>query len=106
MLHHHLFVVAVEYASGPLIGIIGGMSAPHLFNPVINVLTEIFWWVAPQHRGTSVGMRLLQYYLDEGQRKSDWIVLTLEHKTPVSDRVLLKHGFKPYERSYLMEVQR
>lgn len=86
------------------LGFIAGYLVPSPDNPDITVLLEKFWWVPEAYRGTSAGARLLQHFVAFGRECADWIVMTLEAKSPVDDRVLVKLGFQPFERSLLLEV--
>lgn len=78
----------------------------HPYNPAIRVLTETFWWVTPNARGSRAGLMLLDAFTAYGERNADWIVFTLEHHSPVNERTLTKRGFHLHERSYLREVIR
>jgi hypothetical protein len=86
------------------IGFIAGLHGEHWFNPAIHTFTELFWWVQPEHRGSSAGVRLLEAFIDEGERRRGWIVFGLEHNSPVKDETLIKRGFRAQERSFLKEV--
>jgi hypothetical protein len=90
---------------GP-VGFVSGMLAAHPYNPALTVLTEMFWWVAPEARGSRAGLLLLDAFLAYGERNADWIIFTLEHHSPVNERTLTKRGFHLHERSYLYEVTR
>lgn len=85
-------------------GFLVGALSPHPYNPQVRMLTELFWWVDPAYRGSSAGARLLEAYLAHGRQHADMITMTLESKSPIDDRVLLKRGFQLHERSYLLEV--
>ena len=80
------------------------MIAPHIFNPKIMTLTEVFWWVKPEHRGSRAGRDLIEEFILWGKENVDWIITTLEENSPVNDSVFLNRGFKPKERSFIMEV--
>lgn len=99
----HVFLVA-EDSTGP-VGFIAGHIGTHPFAG-FPVLTELFWWVVPAYRGTGAGLALLNRYVEIGRRlcPRGWVLMTLEHDSPVSDRILLKRGFHLKERSYLLEV--
>jgi hypothetical protein len=103
MIQNHLMLVADHPAVGP-VGFISGYVLPHPYNPSIQMLSETFWWVAEEHRGTRAGLLLLEAFLAWGREHADWITFALEAKSPVSDDVLLKRGFKIQERSFLLEV--
>jgi hypothetical protein len=76
---------------------------PHLFNPSITVLTELFWWVTPQYRGTRAGALLLQELERVGHEQADWVVISLERHSPVKHETLERRGFKLWETTFLRE---
>jgi hypothetical protein len=87
-----------------LVGFIAGLLGPHPFNPEIMVLTELFWWVTLEDRGSSAGARLLEEFLIFGHRNADWIVMGLQPNSPVNSATLERRGFLPHDRSFLLEV--
>jgi hypothetical protein len=97
-------VVFVAEDDGELRGFIAGLLAPHHFNPSVMTLTELLWWVTVEYRGSRAGALLLQAFLDHGRREANWIIMTLEDKSPVKADGLLKRGFVPFEHNYLCEV--
>jgi hypothetical protein len=103
MIDSHVVLIA-EREDGLLMGFIGGVYIPHVFNPEIRVLSETFWWVSPEHRNTRAGLLLLNAFVDFGKAHADWITVALEEKSPVSDRCLTKRGFRTLEKNYLLEV--
>lgn len=86
------------------VGFIAGALGPHPYNPDLIVLSEQFWWVVPEHRGGSAGAKLLAEFMDFGRENAKWIVMTLEAKSPVDPKSLERHGFREFERSYLLEI--
>jgi RimJ/RimL family protein N-acetyltransferase len=111
LINEHVFFIAQQNANMVpyhRMGFIAGTLGSHPFNPAVRVLTELFWWVVPVHRGTAVGPRLLHEFEEFGRKHADWIVLTLEEKTIelnlVDPRSLERRGFRPKERSYLLEI--
>lgn len=103
MIENHVLLVA-EREDGERMGFIGGVVQPHPMNPEISTLTELFWWVPETHRGCRAGLMLLNAFIDWGQKHCDWVLMTLEHNSPISERCLTTRGFIPKERSYLLEV--
>lgn len=97
------FVIA-ETVGGMSVGFLAAMRNPHLFNPEIIVMTELFWWVMPEFRGTSAGASLMAEYLKYGKAHADWVIVALEANSPVNPESLEKRGFKLKEHSYLLEV--
>jgi hypothetical protein len=100
--HHVLFVSHKE--DGALTGFIAGFMAPHHFNPAIKTLCELLWWVPEEFRGSRAGAMLLNKFIEYGKANCDWITFVLEDNTPISDKALIKRGFRMKEKSYLMEV--
>lgn len=92
-----------ENADGP-IGFVAGFLAPHNLNPEIRVLCEQFWWVDPAYRGSRAGLALLNELIAFGRVHADWIIMTLEHESPVNPQTLTRRGFRPKETSYLLEI--
>lgn len=85
------------------VGFIAGNVAPHPYNPSITVLNELFWWVAPEHRGSRAGMLLLDAFTEYGKAHADWTVMTLEAHSPVRSETLTKRGYRAHETSFLLE---
>jgi len=104
MMEKHLVLVAEREDKTP-IGFVAGIVTPHLFNPKLRVLCETFWWVIPEARMSLAASKLLDAFTKWGQEHADWIIFSLEERTPVRDRGLLRRGFRLQERSYLMEVE-
>ena len=102
LINNHLFFVAVK--GDELIGFIAGLVMPHLFNPTIKTLQELFWWVKTAHRNSSAGSRLLKAYLDYGKEHCQWVIMTLEENSPVKKESILSRGFKLKETAFIMEM--
>ena len=79
----HVLLVAESEDKG-LLGFIAGMYHYNLFNPKILMLTETFWWVADEHRGTRAALMLLNEYTEIAKGKVNIAVFTLEDKSPVN----------------------
>lgn len=98
-------LVYISEVDGVRSGFIAGMVAPHHFNPDINMLSELLWWVKKEFRGGLSGSALLDEFVKYGKENCDWITFTIEKKTPISDEPLLKRGFVMTEKAYLMECE-
>lgn len=101
---HIMCVAHSDINEQPCVGFIGGILAPHFFNPEVTVLTELFWWVTPDWRNTRTGLMLLEEFIRIGNQKAKWIIMTLEDTSPVRPESLLKRGFRAKEHNYLLEV--
>lgn len=106
LIHQHPFYVATcgDAPHTFPVGFIAGALAPHPYNPEIRQLTEMFWWVDPMYRGTRAGSMLLDAFLEEGRQRAHWVVMTLEHNSPVNDETLTRRGFKHMSRDFLLET--
>lgn len=102
MIREHVVLVAEKDTQR--MGVIAGILVPHFMNPKIRVLAEMFWWVQPEHRQTRAGLLLLKEFIRYGKEAADWITFALEHNSPVRDETLLRHGFSPLERNFILEV--
>jgi hypothetical protein len=106
---HPFFVADTGFRPEPerveRIGFIAGAIGPHPYNPALRVLSELFWWVDERYRGGRAGLALLDAFQAYGERNADWVIMTLEAKSPVNERSLTKRGFHLHERSYLWEVE-
>lgn len=98
------YFIVIETYGGKTIGFICGVLHPHMLNPEIMVLTELFWWVMPEARGTMAGAQLFIEFEAYGRRHANWIIMTLEHNSPVNPESLEKRDFHLKERNYLLEV--
>lgn len=103
LIQEHYFIIA-ETTGGLSVGFLAATRAPHLFNPDIMVMTELFWWVIPEFRGTSAGATLIAEYIKYGKDHADWVTIALEHNSPLKPESLTKRGFTLKETSYLLEV--
>jgi RimJ/RimL family protein N-acetyltransferase len=99
-----VFLIAETPADHTPLGFIVGVLGAHPFNPRVRVLSELFWWVTPSHRGSSAGARLLDAFVGFGKRHADQVVLTLEHESPDLEAGFVRRGFRLKERTYLLEV--
>lgn len=109
LMRDHLFLVADHEVQGP-VGLIAGMLTPHVLNPRIAVLSEILWWVEGSAELVTnpfrayVGLRLLDAFTDWGNQNADWVIFSLQNRSPVGEHALLRRGFHLQERKFLLEV--
>ena len=98
----HFFTIALD--DDKPVGFVAGFISGHLFNPKIRTLSEVFWWVSPEHRGSGAASMLMNEFIRYGKQHSDVIHFSLQENTPVSPNHLLIKGFKLREKCYVMEV--
>ncbi len=87
------------------IGCIGGLTHPILYNPNKKSLTELFWWVREESRGTSVGAKLLLLFEGAGlDIKVDYINMSIMPNTVLNKDSLIKRGYIHKESSYVRKI--
>lgn len=96
--------VFVAQRAGEVVGCIAGINTPHVFNPDLRTLTELFWWVKPKERNSRAGLLLLEALLSWGRRNSNLIVVSLENISPVKPETLEKRGLRRHETNFILEV--
>ena len=86
------------------IGFVAGYFTPHLFNPKIKIICELFFWVTPNHRRSRAGSLLMDAYIAEGMKKAQSITFSLNRFTRMNERSLLRRGFSHHESTFLLET--
>ena len=76
--------------------------------PRVKIMNELVWWVNPEHRNSSAGLRLLKEYTKIGEKmvKDKTIstfTMTLLENSPIKD--LQKRGWTPIETNYVYGEQ-
>jgi len=97
------FVVKKE---GNPVGAIGGILSPHLFNPKMRMLTEVFWYVLPEYRNTRAGLLLLDAYSKKAEEVSDEASFSLLKTSTVKKETLERKGFEFREYAFCKEYWR
>jgi hypothetical protein len=102
------FVIAEKdepyYEAPRPVGFICGAIMPHPYNPALIVLSEMFWWVAEEYRGSRAGLLLLNEFVAIGKRSAHWVIMTLEQESTIDPDHLYRRGFRLKELSYLLET--
>lgn len=102
LIEKHVFLIAEK--NGDPIGFVSGFYTPHIFNPSIHILCELFFFVVPSHRHSRAGSLLMDGYISEGKTRAQWITFSLNRFTKLNERNLLRRGFIHHESTFLMEV--
>ena len=90
IINNHVFFISEDKA-GVRTGLISG------------VLIKLFWWVKKEFRNTRSGLMLLNKFISFGKENVDWTLISTEIDSPVSDKCLVKRGFRLQEKNYIME---
>lgn len=88
-----------------IIGIAGALAYPHYFNADSLTAQELFWWVRPESRGGSAGVRLLQAMeaWAKGVGCTTMTMICLPIDSP-AERVYQRVGYRASERSYIKRL--
>lgn len=89
------------WKEGKRVGMVGGILLPHHLRPHYTVLTEIVWYIDPEHRRSRASVKLLNAYKQIIDDKADEGIFTLLAHTPIEDSSMERMGFKPYERNFI-----
>ncbi|MCK5019000.1 MAG: GNAT family N-acetyltransferase [Candidatus Peribacteraceae bacterium] len=98
-------IMYVTEDEGKLVGAIGGMIVPNVFNGDIKDLGELFWWVPEDYRNTRSGYLLMREFTKYGENAGvDNVVFSSMEFSPINEDAMTKRGFKKKETAYVMEV--
>lgn len=95
-----LCVVAEK--DGKMVGMLGGIEGSFMFNPNKPIVQELMWWVQPDHRHTSVGIRLLKLF--EHQAGDKPIHMTLLAGSPIKVSTMEKAGYQHIEQVFIKGI--
>ena len=101
-LRHELLSIAEH--NDVVIGMVAGVKAPMIMNNDHLVGAELAWWVEPDYRKTSAGLKLLKFAekLAKEAGVKMWSMMLLESSEPEKvAKIYAKMGYKPVERTYL-----
>lgn len=95
-------VLLVADVGDRLVGMVGLLVAPSLFNASVKAAYEVFWWIEPEHRGGLTAWRLLQAIepacREAGCRSIQMVALST---SPVSAEAMYRRaGYKHSESSH------
>jgi predicted N-acetyltransferase YhbS len=103
MMEGHFMRIAEK--DGKSVGFIAAWWVMHPYNDELPLLSETFWWVAPEHRQGRAGLMLLDEFVAFAKEHVKWATFSLLENSPVNERVLLKRGFRKHETAYLLEIE-
>jgi GNAT superfamily N-acetyltransferase len=99
--------VFVAERTGAIVGCAGALRFPYYFNLACSAAQELFWWIAPEHRGSILGVRLLQA-LERWARDSGCATLTMISLPALEDSpaaaLYRRMGYRPSEHNFIKRV--
>jgi N-acetylglutamate synthase-like GNAT family acetyltransferase len=93
-----VFILAED--NGNVIGGAAAIIAPTPWNFKQLYFQEMFWWVEPEYRNTSVGIKLLKH-LENKAPENTTIALSILPNTNIKEETLTKLGYSLKELSYI-----
>ena len=88
-------------------GLILGIVYPYIFNPQILIAQELGWWVEPEYRGTTVGVRLLKEFELQARKKGANKIIMASLHNEYKDKlasIYNKLGYAPLEYMYIKDL--
>ncbi len=97
-------IILLALKDSEIAGIFMAVKTPDIWVPNVRVMTELVWWVNPEHRRSSAGLRLLKEYTKIGEQlvkkgEISTFTMTLLENSPVTN--LEKRGWNPVETNYV-----
>lgn len=89
-------------------GVFMAVVSPDIWIPSMKIMTELVWWVNPQYRNSSAGLRLLKEYTNRGEQMVQdgdisMFTMTLLENSPEIN--LHKRGWNKTETNYVYGEQ-
>jgi len=88
-------------------GVILGLLYPLYYNPEIIIAQELGWWVEPEYRNTTIGIKLLKAFEKEAKNKgADKIMMIyLDSQSPENvNKMLTKLNYSSVEHSMVKDI--
>lgn len=99
-------VIFVSEKEKSLLGILIAVKNINMWDPTIVQLDEIAYWVEPEHRGGTVGYRLIKQYVDYAQELKDAGQIeayTISKMVNSPDLKYNKFGFEKLEEKWMVK---
>jgi hypothetical protein len=85
---------------GEYIGAVASVIVPNMYNPNIKTLSELMWYIIPEHRKSRAGYMLLKQLEETGRESADEILLSTIPSSAINMSTLVKRGFIHVENVY------
>jgi hypothetical protein len=82
------------------IGVVGALATQNLFNPKLTTLTEVFFYVLPEHRKSRAGYLLFKEYNKMVDEIADDATFSILSGSAMGESLLLKTGYVKTEVAY------
>lgn len=91
-----------------IVGITGAMVYPLYFSPTHLVAQELWWWLTPTARGSGAGAKMfkqIEQWAKEKNAKSLFMIALEDDRAEKMEKVYIRAGFTPLERTFVKEVK-
>lgn len=85
---------------GVPVGALGGLIAPNPYNPNLQFLIEMFWYVLPEYRKGRAGLMLLNKFIERSDELNLPATLSLLSTSNINISTLERKGFVLCEKSF------
>jgi GNAT superfamily N-acetyltransferase len=89
---------------GVPVGAIGAILTPNLYNPSLNTLSELFWYVLPEYRNTRAGYLLIKALDERAKEIAHDCTLSLLPSSNVAIKTLEKRGYSLCEFGFRKQI--
>lgn len=96
-------ITAVAESDGEVQGLLCALMAPEFHNSAIFKGHEIYWYVVPEQRGTSMGVRLMRHveqWMKEHGAKEFWVSHMAAFNADSASSLYRRMGFSPVNHVY------
>lgn len=93
----------VAKKEGIPVGALGALVIPNVYNPEIQNLAEMFWFVLPEYRKTRAGVMLFNTYSDKAEELQLEATMSLLPSSNVNFKAMNKRGFELGEYGFRKE---
>lgn len=91
-----------------IVGITGALVYPLYFSPTHLVAQELWWWLTPTARGSGAGAKMfnqIEQWAKEKNAKSLFMIALEDERADKMEKVYIRAGFTPLERTFVKEVK-
>lgn len=93
--------------NGAVVGICAGAKIPLYFNTDYSVVQELWWWLAPEARGSGAGpamFKTLEAWAEEMNAAAIFMIALDDDRVEKTSKFYARAGFKPMERTFFKGV--
>lgn len=100
-------ILLVAEKDGEIIGMTGGITYPMYFNQDSISGQEMFWYVEPEYRNGTIGIKMLREMEKQAKERGcdTFTMISEDYLNPEAlDKMYLKSGYRRYEHTYVRNL--